>query len=216
MNIKHLFLALISMMIAIFLMACSNKESGTETNNNVNDDSQSESNLTESGLPIVKEKITLDFFTAKSNLNVNEDWNDLFLWKEYEEMTNIEINWVEQVSQDELPEKRNLTLAGNNLPDVFYASNFSSIDLFKYGQQGVFIKLNDLIEDHAPNLNQFLEENPDVRKGLTFPDGNIYSLPTVVEEEFLSRRVAPYPWFHKEWLDNLKMDIPETIEESYQ
>ena len=88
-------------------------------------------------------------------------------------------------------------------------------DILKYGEQGVFIPLNDLIEEHAPNLTKLLEENPDIKKGITFPDGNIYSLPTIFEPDFLSMRMGAKPWINQEWLDALGMDMPQTTEEFY-
>jgi putative aldouronate transport system substrate-binding protein len=218
-------------MLMVFLLliiaACSNDTTskGSSTDDTTSEDSSSNqedtgaeesSNLTESGMPIVKEEITLDLFTSKSGVNLAHDWNDLLVWNKYEDMTNIDVNWVEQVSKDGLAEKRNLALASGNLPDVFYASNLSNTDLFRYGQQGTFLKLNDLIDQHAPNLKAFLENNPEVKKGITFPDGNIYSMPSIRDEAFLSIRIGARPWFNQQWLDNLGLDMPETTDEYYE
>jgi len=38
-------------------------------------------------------------------------------------------------------------------------------------------KLNDLIDEHAPNLKKLFEEYPEVKKAITFPDGNINPQP---------------------------------------
>ena len=217
---KRILLLLMSVII-VALVACSDDSSSESDNTNNNDNAASDnngesSNLNETGFPIVNDQITLDFFTLKSNISISYDWNEDFLvWDEYENMTNIDINWSEQVSADALEEKRNLALASGNLPDVFYATNLPATDLFKYGQQGTFVALNDLIEQYAPNLNQFLEDNPSVKKGITFPDGNIYSLPYLQDEAFLSIRLSARPWFNQEWLDALGMDLPETTDELY-
>ena len=214
MSREKLLLVVFATFLSILLVACGGKDKTNEEQEKERE--KAEGNLAESGMPIVKEPITLDFFTAKSHVNLSKDWNDLMLWNKYADMTNIEVNWVEQVSMETLSEKRNLALAGGNLPDVFYASNISNVDLFNYGQQGTFIELNDLIEKHAPNLQKFLDDNPDIKKGLTFPNGKIYSLPSLRDEDFLSIRIGAMPWFNKDWLDNLGMNIPETTEEFYQ
>ena len=214
MSREKLLLVVFATFLSILLVACGGKDKTNEEQEKERE--KAEGNLAESGMPIVKEPITLDFFTAKSPVNLSKDWNDLMLWNKYADMTNIEVNWVEQVSMETLSEKRNLALAGGNLPDVFYASNISNVDLFNYGQQGTFIELNDLIEKHAPNLQKFLDDNPDIKKGLTFPNGKIYSLPSLRDEDFLSIRIGAMPWFNKDWLDNLGMNIPETTEEFYQ
>src|SRR5699024_8112632 len=125
-------------------------------------------------------------------------------------MTNIKLDWVEQVTMDGLSEKRNLALAGGNLPDVFYASNLTNSDIFKYGEQGIFLPLKDLIDQYAPNLKAIMEENPNIEKGMTFPDGNIYTMPGLRDNDFLSIRIGARPWIDQTWLDKLDMKAPET------
>src|SRR5699024_2130572 len=73
-----------------------------------------------------------------------------------------------------------------------------------------------LIEEYAPNVAKVLDENPDIRKGLTFPDGNIYSIPTVYSPDFPSLLVGAKGWVNGDWLDQLDMDNPETTEEFYE
>src|SRR5690625_7308016 len=108
-------------------------------------------------------------------------------------MTNIHID-LEQVHEEGLDEKRNITLGSGDLPDAFYAANIPVSDIQKYGEQGVFIPLNDLIEKYAPNISKVLDEHPDIKKGLTFPDGKIYSVPTVYSLDFPSLLVEVKPW----------------------
>src|SRR5699024_3305092 len=119
----------------------------------------------ESDFPIVNETIELDMFvTSVPGAN---DWNDILIWNEYEKMTNIKVNW-EQVPDSSVDERRNLTLSSNDYPDAFYASGITPVDLLKYGQQGVIIELNDLIDKYAPNLQKLFKDYPDVKKALTF------------------------------------------------
>lgn len=178
-------------------------------------DQEAYDNLTDREFPIVNEPITLNMFTAKSDANANVDWNDLPVWNEYEDMTNIELDWTEQASQTGLADKRNIALS-TDMPDVFYTSYLPNTELSKYGDQGVFLALNDYIDEHAPNLKKAMEEDPNIQKGMTFPDGNIYSMPAIKGNDFLSSRIGALPWFDSSWLDRLDMDIPETTEEFYQ
>src|SRR5690606_8190502 len=135
--------------LVLLLAACSgNKASNEEENQKVDEDALA--NVNETGFPIVKEPLTLKVFTGKSAQNVNSDWNDILVWNTYAEMTNVNLEW-EQIQTDSLEEKRNLALAGGNLPDVFFLSSMPTLDLFKYGKQGTFVKLNDLIDQYAPN-----------------------------------------------------------------
>lgn len=208
-----LFLALLSLIV--LLSGCSGDETskkGTESDSTTPDTS---SKLSEPGkLPIVEEPLTLNIFAGQTPQSA-DDWNDVLIWNTYEEMTGINVKW-ELVPSNSLEEKRNLVLAsGQDLPDAFHTAGVPVMDLLKYGEQGTFIALNDLIEEHAPNLTAIFKENPEIEQGLTFPDGNIYSLPTLVEPDFSSILIGPKPWINQEWLDALGMDMPETTEEYY-
>ncbi len=58
-------------------------------------------------------------------------------------------------------------LAGGDYPDAFHSVGLSTQDLITYGGQGVLIPLNDLIDKYAPNLKKILDENPDIKRGIT-------------------------------------------------
>lgn len=207
-KVKKIFYLLIVFML-MFLVAC-NKESGKKTTTT---EKEASDNLNETGMPIVKEPITLKMFAGMGK-NTQKNWNDLLIWNTYEEMTNIKVEW-EQVEGEALAEKRNLALAGGNLPDAFYAADMPPLDIFKYGQQGTFLELNDLIDKYAPNLTKLMEENPDIRKAITFPDGKIYSLPAIYDPEFTSVRTHPLLWYNSELLDKYGMEVPASIDEFY-
>src|SRR5699024_3581911 len=113
-------------------------------------------------------------------------------------------------------EQRNLALGSGDLPDAFHSARLGTDDLTKYGEQGLLLPLNDLIDEYAPIFKQILEDYPKVEKLITMPDGNIYAFPQMSDPEFLTYRMGAKPFINKEWLDELEMDIPETTEEYYQ
>lgn len=210
MKIKQLLLLIVATTL-VFMVACSNDEAGPK---DVELDKEKLKNVNETGMPVVEDEVSLDFFAGHAPTTA-DDWNDVLVLNKYEDMTNIDITW-EQVPSDGLMEKRNLALASGNLPDAFYASYIPISDILKYGEQGTFIKLNDLIDKYAPNFKKILDENPDIKKGITFPDGNIYSFPTIYSPDFLSNLIGAKPWINKKWLDQLGMENPETTEELYE
>ncbi|PAV31680.1 hypothetical protein CIL05_00995 [Virgibacillus profundi] len=203
-------LFLITTIVLLLLVACNNDD----FKDNKQTSEEALENLNKSGMPIVNEEVTLDIFAGKAPAN-SDNWNDIMIWDHYSDMTNINVNW-ELVPHTSLGEKRNLALASGTLPDVFYGAGLTNLDLLKYGEQGIFIPLNDLIDNYAPNLKTILDDNPDIRKAITFPDGNIYSLPNIRSPQFLSMLVGARPWINQEWLNELGMDIPESTEEFYQ
>ncbi|PLT44456.1 hypothetical protein B8V81_2887 [Paenibacillus pasadenensis] len=205
---------------AAMLAACSNGngagnasggsgENGAGGDGGTKADAAAPAGLNESGFPIVGEKITVSGFAGKFMANV--DWSTLKLWTDYEARTNIHVEW-ETVQKDVLKEKRNLLLAGGNYPELFFASAFPKTDVAKYGDQGVFLPLNDLIDRYAPNFKALMEKYPVIKQGITMPDGNIYSLPTVYDPEFRSVFFNT-PWIKKEWLDKLGVAEPANLEQ---
>lgn len=202
-------LFVITVAFLLVLVGCKEKETKGDA------DVDNTDNLTDSGLPIVKEPITLKMFAGQSNQS-SDKWNDLMIWNEYEDRTNINVDW-EQVPNTSLEEKRNLILASNeDLPDVFYSAGIPVQDVYKYGKQGTFIELNDLIDEYAPNLKKLMDEDPSIQDAITFPDGNIYTLPYLTSPEFVAMRTNPFMWINKEWVEELDMDIPKTTEQFYQ
>jgi len=204
MKIKRILLFM-GILVLAFLTAC-----GNSTDNNVEEDLD---NLNETGMPIVDEEITLDIFTVKGALH--EDFNDVLIFNEYKDRTNINVEW-EMVPGEGFDEKLNLALSSDDLPDAFYNASIAMSDLLKYGNQGTFIPLNDLIADYAPNLQKIFDEHPEIESALTQPDGNIYGLPTLDEPGFDSKSMGSQTWFREDWLEQLDMEVPETTDEFYE
>ncbi|GGP16801.1 extracellular solute-binding protein [Oceanobacillus neutriphilus] len=204
---KILFLLCVSFLL--ILTACGNDEK-----EDMGGSEEALDNLNQDGMPIVENEITLDVFAGHA-ASTAEDWNDIPVLNEYEKMTNIDMNW-NQVPVDGLQEKRNLALASGDLPDLFYGSYMPNSDLYKYGEQGIFIPLNDLIDEYAPNIKAYLEKYPEIKKGITFPDGNIYAVPRLRDPDSPTSLMDDKPWINKEILDELGMDNPETTDEFYE
>lgn len=170
-------------------------------------------NLKTKGFPIVSDPISVEFMTNHAP-NTAKDYNKVACWKKYEKMTNIKVNWG-PVPQDSLTEKRNLSLSGDDYPAGFYGNWLGVQEVEKYGSQGVFIQLNDLINGYMPNLKKLMDDNADIKQGVTFPDGSIYSMPLITDPDFTASRIGFKPWVRGDWLDKFDMDVPTTTDEYY-
>ena len=144
---------------------------------------------------------------------INGDFEEMILLKNLEEKTNIHINW-EAVPESNYDEKKNLILASGDLPDFFFGPYaLSNGDLITYGSQGVFIALEDLIEQYASNVVKVYTENPDFKSLLYAPDGHIYSTGKVISDK--SRFCPGNMFMYKPWLDELGLPVPDTIDDLY-
>lgn len=166
---------------------------------------------TELGFPIVEEPITLTMMVGKGPTHSN--FSDMAMFQEYEKMTGIHVEWIE-VPKNALKEKVNITLASNDLPDAFFKCRLEEEEIYRYGREGVFVKLNDMLDKYAPNYKKILDEYEDVRKGITMPDGGIYSLPQVVDVNGVLANSKLF--LNSNWLDQVGMSAPTTTDELYE
>ena len=127
--------------------------------------------------------------------------------KEAAEMTNVRLVNTASTTGTSSTEIFNIMMVSGNLPDIVGGNNRMP-DFIKYGMEGAFIPLNDLIDEYAPDIKKFLEENPAIKAGVTAPDGNLYFIPYIQDG-----RVSRTYWIRQDWLDKLGLDTPTTIDE---
>lgn len=130
---------------------------------------------------------------------------------EYEKRTGIKIKHLGGTPMTD--QKFSLLLASNELPDIFLNTWLQYPGgPEKAVEQGFILKLNDYIDKYAPNFKKVLEENPEIDKMIKTDDGTYYAFPFIRSE---AGRVYGGPIIRKDWLDELGLQIPETIDEWY-
>ncbi len=77
--------------------------------------------------------------------------NDFTKW--LEEKTNVHIEW-EVAPEKSANEKLNLVLSSGDYPDVIMGFGVSPTQMMIYGNQGVFLPLNDLIDKHGVEIQK--------------------------------------------------------------
>lgn len=196
----------------LILSACGNG-SGTKKDTN-NDDAAANVKVTTEGFPIVEEPIELTMLAPGVGM---AEWGEMPALEDYAEKTNIQLNY-ETPPQSDFSTRLNLAFASGDLPDIIYAGGPNSLNAAleaDYGEQGLLIPLEDMLEDYAPNFYSLMEENPEIRQSITTTDGHIYALPNVVKNATASWIMGPL-WYNGEWLDALDAEIPETVDEFYE
>ena len=217
MKSKKIFaLILCVCMIAGALAACGNKnkdtkstQSNTQSTKQAEDQENSEvSNLNKEGFPIVNEEITLKVFGQQGP--VHQPWDTMEMWKKYQEMTNIKLDFSDVLTAEGYDEKKSLMWASNEYPDIFVRAFLSNPEIVKYGSQGILMPLEDLIYEYAPNLTKHIEENPAILSRITAPDGHIYALPALFTLN--AARVDKF-WINMDWLAQVGKEVPTSLEE---
>lgn len=160
--------------------------------------------------PISKEPITIRIMVPHSASHA-KSLGELDMIKEYEEKTNVHIEW-EEVSEEAYAEKYKLTLASGELPDAFGPSfAYDSSVIYKYAQEGIIVPLDNYIESSTVNIRKWMNDYDEFRALSTYPDGHIYALPSIDENQNI--RVNNLIFINKTFLDELGLDTPSTLDE---
>lgn len=189
------------MLVVIFCIAFGGKDK---------DDSVAKNVVTPPGeFPIVSEPVSLSMF-IHSRLGVDSydvDDNKFTQW--LTEQTGVDLTFV-MAPEQTATEKLNVLLAGGDYPDIICMS-INRIQAKVLGEQGVYLRLNDYVDEYAPTLKQILTDNPQFALTVTTPDGSMYGLPNINECYHCS--LDAKMWVYQPWLDTLGLDVPETTEE---
>lgn len=195
---KRWIIAMLSLMAACSLEAC--KASDTKTS-----EAETEKvELAEGGEYSCSDTpLTL---TAHIHWNDNIVLNDgMIIPKDAARYTNITLKGVASEMDTDSTQAFNLMITGKTLPDLVGGQRNN---INKYGSEGAFIPLNDLIKEYAPTIDSLLENNPDIKGAITAEDGNIYQIPFTYESQISEA------WFiRQDWLDAVGMKVPETVDE---
>ncbi|XEC94438.1 extracellular solute-binding protein [Paenibacillus tarimensis] len=130
-------------------------------------------------------------------------------FKEIQKRTNTKI--IYQLPGDGT--QFNIMMASGTYPDIMFVPRNYPGGIEKLVQEGIALKLNDLIEEHAPNYKKILDEHPEIKKQIMMDDGTIAKFPQI---DIDMRRIAYSGHIIREdWLNKLELQAPNTIDEWY-
>jgi len=169
----------------------------------------------ETQLPIVDEPLELTIhmhWPRAQGYGPGGDTNTIYPVEEVSrELTGIHL--VDQTSgrnTSDNNEAMNLLLATGDLPDIV-GGNLIRQPVNQYGPEGAFLPLNELVDEHAPNIKQFWEENPGLKEAISSFDGNYYYIPYLPDGKY------GRAWFiRQDWLDALGLEQPQNVDELYE
>jgi putative aldouronate transport system substrate-binding protein len=107
-------------------------------------------------------------------------------------------------------EAHNLLIASGDIPDIFGGGAIRDF-VNQYGPEGAFLPLDDLIAEHAPNLQAFMDRYPERFAAIRAADGNLYYVPYFPDGVF-----GRGYFIRQDWLDALGLEQPQNVDELYE
>ena len=174
-------------------------ESDSQGENAASDQAAEESEGETDEKPVVKFVFTKGGFEGVPE-------NDVILQK-IEESCNITLDHIAPTAAN-YAEQVNLILSGDKseLPDMVKLTSAMFNDLYDYADQGALMDLTELVKN-CPNI---LENVPQEALERCTIDGKLYAIPVFCNPNRYNVVIR------QDWLDNLGLDVPETLEEYHE
>ena len=163
----------------------------------------------------LKTDATLTYWLP-GNADVNKfytNWGNTPMAQEWQKKTGIKVKFVSPgvgMDRDQL----NIMIATGELPDIIQwgLANGYSGGTAGAARNGVIRPLNDLLPKYAPNLSKLLTQDKKLDKMIKGDDSQYYYFPQVRDPNGM---VWSGPIVRADWLKDLGLKAPETIDEWY-
>ncbi|KAB8136777.1 extracellular solute-binding protein [Gracilibacillus oryzae] len=206
-NLKALSVLFSLIVILLLAAGCSNNEASNDAE--------------ESGADVSKSPEEVEYpdqFTYWTAIDPNvaitsESLNSVGVYQELEKITGTKVEFKHPSGEGtQITEQFNLMVASDQLPDAI-EYNWRKVPKGPDNaiENGTIIRLNELIEKYAPNLTKYLDENPEIKNMVTTDDGNMYAFPFLRGDQSLMVFMGPI--IRQDWLENLNLEKPSTIDE---
>lgn len=159
-------------------------------------------------LMISQETMTLTLFYAFGGNGAPK--GDMPIWQQVKAITGIQMENIANESISEDLQSLNTMLASGELPDIIQGQR---IHLETLISQGAFMPLDDLIAQHAPNIQKYFERFPDAARAGTGPDGKVYFFAGTLGGEPGKSLPSMGFFIRKDWLEKLNLQVPTTLAE---
>lgn len=148
--------------------------------------------------------LTLDIHFHTKKYVYDNNWA---VEKEAARLTNMHLNNTASMATTKSDEAFNLLIASGDLPPIVGGSSMRD-NVNRYGPEGAFIPLNDLIDQHAPHIKAFFDKNPDIKSAILAADGNVYYIPYLPDGKY-----GRGYFIRTDWLNKLNLKTPNTVDE---
>jgi putative aldouronate transport system substrate-binding protein len=212
------FMLALALAVSGALVGCSSNSKPTESNNAT--DTTSKETTSETSAETSEETST-DAANGEATVikwATVENWyppaplgSGLPIWKEIEEKLNIKIEWDVAPDAQYVTSMQTRLAAATDLPDIVRVPGG---DPTQYGQSGLLIPLEDLIQKEGQNIQKVFANDPEAQKLMTSGDGHMYGLAPIIRgSSYINGNVFT---IRQDWLDKSNLKAPDNLDDWYQ
>lgn len=198
---KIVSMMLVIAMAAVALVGCNQTEDKKDTPN--------VSDVAEDETPAEKKEISV-LILDRGKCSADEGTMEENRWTEWiNENSPVKVNWV-SVPRNESSAKVNALFSSDAAPDLVWEFGRTFMD--NLYNQGVIQPVDEYIEQYSTEYKAYLEEHPELKPYLVEDDGQMYAFTSARSELSI---VNHGMWIRQDWLDNLGLEMPKTVEDLY-
>lgn len=138
--------------------------------------------------------------------------NELPFIKELQERTGIKME-ITHPAANQAAEKFNIMMASGQFPDICIYYIGSTPEGPSGLMDGGYVHelTEDFMKDYSPNMYKLLTSNEDLAKAVRTSDGRYFGFPSFSNSDSISSAVGLM--MRKDWLDELNLEVPETLDD---
>ncbi|MGL6174611.1 MAG: extracellular solute-binding protein [Cellulosilyticaceae bacterium] len=207
MKAKKLLASVMSLMLIASITAGCSKTTGETSAAGEASGTKQEASSTEG----TKEKKKFSYWVPihGNAATILKNYSESKMYQELEKRTGVEIEFIHPPQGSE-KEQFNIMINSGDYPDMISQPSAYTGGNDKAIDDEVYLRLNELIDEYAPNYKALRESNPEIARQTITDAGNIWSMACIQEE------IAP-PWaglaLRLDWLEELGLEEPTTIDE---
>lgn len=223
MNIKRALSAMMSItIVAGMSSSCSKKPNENASQTSTAAKTETSAAASETNPAQIKPydpPVNLTWLIRGNETDQLDDKRGVLGFKEIQDKVGVHLNI--EVYEGNSDDQYKLMLASGNYPDIIRWTHNMAYPggIPKLVADGVAITLDDLVEKEMPNFKGIMENRDDIRKEITTLEGEYYYFPNINPlESDIDKATASTTGYamRKDWLENVGMEAPTTMDEWYQ
>ncbi|MBQ2028523.1 MAG: extracellular solute-binding protein [Clostridia bacterium] len=162
---------------------------------------------------LADDPVELSIVVRRRDTDITEDFHEKHWVQQTEKELNVKFNFIE-ISENDYATEVAAILASGKLPDIFFVGNSMPEALVLQNNKLWHVFTEEEIRTKVPNAAAVYDKYiKDWQAYLTYPDGNMYALPSGLLTSYMHTTDKGIMYINKTWLDNLGLAIPTTAEE---